>query len=162
MKRSIKIFLRVLLSVLVLLTTLLVFTQTSIFKSWLRDTILAQVNQNIQGRLTVESLSGNLFTTISLNNLQLAGSGDTVMVIEQIKVNYDFLKLLNKERYSHVMDCCHDPGFGLFPLCSRPACHPCDLHECHEFVCLPDLRPVQVAGAARRLLSDSAASEARR
>ena len=24
------------------------------------------------------------------------------------------LKLLSKERYSHVMDCCHDPGLGLF------------------------------------------------
>lgn len=33
-------------------------------------------------------------------------------------------------------------------LATRPGCHPCDLHECPAFVCLPDLRPGAVADAA--------------
>lgn len=38
-------------------------------------------------------------------------------------------------------------------LATRPPCHPCDLHRCPAFVCLPDLRPETVAAAARDLLA---------
>jgi ADP-heptose:LPS heptosyltransferase len=44
-------------------------------------------------------------------------------------------------------------GMGPFQvLCTSPACHPCGLHECGDFICLPDLSPEEVAGAARGLL----------
>lgn len=33
-------------------------------------------------------------------------------------------------------------------LATRPGCHPCDLHECPAFICLPDLRPGAVADLA--------------
>lgn len=37
-------------------------------------------------------------------------------------------------------------GAGPFRvLATRPACHPCDLHECGQFVCLPDLGAAEVA-----------------
>jgi ADP-heptose:LPS heptosyltransferase len=32
-------------------------------------------------------------------------------------------------------------------LATRPHCHPCDLHECDAFVCLPELRPAAVVDA---------------
>ncbi len=36
-------------------------------------------------------------------------------------------------------------GFGPYrALCTRPDCHPCDLHHCDAFVCLPDLSPERV------------------
>jgi len=36
-------------------------------------------------------------------------------------------------------------------LCTRPPCHPCDLHACDDFVCLPALTPVQVMAAVAEL-----------
>ncbi len=37
-------------------------------------------------------------------------------------------------------------------LCTRPACHPCDLHECDEFICLPRLSPSEVLDAVDDVL----------
>ena len=42
-------------------------------------------------------------------------------------------------------------------LATRPDCHPCHLHRCDAFVCLPELAPDQVAEA----LSDVLAPEPR-
>jgi len=39
-------------------------------------------------------------------------------------------------------------------LATRPTCHPCDLHACDAFVCLPDLSPVEVVAAARDLFDN--------
>ena len=38
-------------------------------------------------------------------------------------------------------------------VATRPHCHPCDLHECLDFICLPDLRPEQVLEALDEVLS---------
>lgn len=47
-------------------------------------------------------------------------------------------------------------GTGPFRVLARaPHCHPCDLHECTEFICLPELEPAVVWDALRDLLSDS-------
>jgi ADP-heptose:LPS heptosyltransferase len=42
-------------------------------------------------------------------------------------------------------------------LATRPACHPCDLHACDAFICLPDLSPADVLAAARDLFSGNRA-----
>jgi ADP-heptose:LPS heptosyltransferase len=36
-------------------------------------------------------------------------------------------------------------------LATRPACHPCDLHRCEAFVCLPELRATAVVAAVREV-----------
>jgi len=38
-------------------------------------------------------------------------------------------------------------------LGTYPPCHPCDLHICEKFVCMPDLEPLRVAELARELLN---------
>ncbi|MBM4131515.1 glycosyltransferase family 9 protein [bacterium] len=49
-------------------------------------------------------------------------------------------------------------GAGPFRVvATRPACHPCDLHRCPAFVCLPDLLPGAVARAARELFAEGGA-----
>ena len=45
-------------------------------------------------------------------------------------------------------------GAGPFRvLATRPGCHPCDLHECPAFICLPGLEPAVVADAALGLFA---------
>ncbi len=45
-------------------------------------------------------------------------------------------------------------------LLHKPHCHPCDLHECGNFICLPELSVAQVATAARELFGSQPRSEA--
>jgi len=40
-------------------------------------------------------------------------------------------------------------------ICRRPDCHPCDRHQCDEFVCLPGITPESVAAAASDLLTEA-------
>ena len=47
-------------------------------------------------------------------------------------------------------------GSGPFHVLARaPFCHPCDLHECREFICLPDLEPATVLDALDGLLTEN-------
>jgi ADP-heptose:LPS heptosyltransferase len=47
-------------------------------------------------------------------------------------------------------------GFGPFRVLARvPHCHPCDLHECPAFVCLPDLDPTVVLEELETLLDET-------
>jgi len=46
------------------------------------------------------------------------------------------------------------PYAGLGPyraLCARPDCHPCDRHDCDDFVCMPTIDPEQVVAAVAGL-----------
>lgn len=43
-------------------------------------------------------------------------------------------------------------------LATRPPCHPCHLHACDAFVCLPDLAPATVLAALRDMLAGRQAS----
>ncbi|MBU8871934.1 MAG: glycosyltransferase family 9 protein [Gemmatimonadales bacterium] len=46
-------------------------------------------------------------------------------------------------------------GAGPFRvLAEAPHCHPCDLHECEEFICLPRLKAEKVASAILTMLSE--------
>ncbi len=42
-------------------------------------------------------------------------------------------------------------------LALKPDCHPCDLHECGAFICLPDLKPASVRDSAVALFGQAAA-----
>ncbi|UCF62876.1 MAG: translocation/assembly module TamB domain-containing protein [bacterium] len=99
MKRTSKIFLRVLLIILGLLVGVLLFMQTPIFKSWIKNVIVTQINKNIRGQLSIESLSGNLFARISLNDVKLVMEEDTLIRINHLTVDYEPRKLLKKEIY---------------------------------------------------------------
>lgn len=51
-------------------------------------------------------------------------------------------------------------GTGAFQVLARaPQCHPCDLHECGAFICLPDLEPAVVRESLDALLAQSPVQE---
>jgi ADP-heptose:LPS heptosyltransferase len=45
-------------------------------------------------------------------------------------------------------------------LLHKPHCHPCDLHECGNFICLPELSVAQVATTAGELFGSQQRPEA--
>jgi ADP-heptose:LPS heptosyltransferase len=44
-------------------------------------------------------------------------------------------------------------------LATKPLCHPCDLHDCGAFICLPELSPSAVLALARDLFSGKPATD---
>jgi ADP-heptose:LPS heptosyltransferase len=47
-------------------------------------------------------------------------------------------------------------GSGPFRVLARaPHCHPCDLHECREFICLPDLESATVLDSLDSLMTEN-------
>ncbi len=54
-------------------------------------------------------------------------------------------------------------GSGPFRVMVRaPHCHPCDLHECPAFICLPELEPAAVWDALSSLLGEAVSPAGRR
>lgn len=47
----------------------------------------------------------------------------------------------------------YEPSGPFRVLATRPACHPCDLHDCGQFICLPDLEAEEVAATISDLVS---------
>jgi len=97
MKRLLKIILIFFLRCLILLMGIMLFSQTPLFKNWVKGKIVAQINQYINGQVTIEELSGNLFRGVSLSGIRLIDQRDTILVVGQLKLNYQPLKLLQKK-----------------------------------------------------------------
>jgi hypothetical protein len=88
------------LTVSVILITLLLLLQTTFFKTWILDIVLAELNSTMVkegNNLFAESLGGNIITGIKLNNAGIKVQKDTLVKFDYLDVNYNIFKLFNKE-----------------------------------------------------------------
>jgi translocation and assembly module TamB len=77
---------------------LLLFTQTSIFKNTLRNIIITQMNELLtEADFKLEKISGNLFQTISLENVEITIDENSILSIEKIKLKYQIFSLLSRK-----------------------------------------------------------------
>ncbi len=74
----------------------LVATQTAWFRDWLRGYIVKQANQNLNGRLSIARLGGNLFYGIELENVALTVDGREAVRIRNVGVKYNALQMITK------------------------------------------------------------------
>jgi hypothetical protein len=81
---------------LFLVAVVLGFTQTKLFRSYLRTKLVQLVTNDLHGELTLSSLEGNLFTGFQVENVVLRREGEPVMTVERLEVKYDPLGLLTK------------------------------------------------------------------
>ena len=91
-----KITVILVVATLVVVTGLLLFTQTALFRKWLRNTITSQVNKQLGAELTIAELDGNLFGSIFLKDILLTNAPDTLITISEVSISWSFLELLNK------------------------------------------------------------------
>ncbi len=73
-----------------------VATQTAWFRDWLRGYIVKQANQNLNGRLSIGRLGGNLFYGVEMENVALAIDGREAVRIRNIGVKYNALQMITK------------------------------------------------------------------
>ena len=97
LRRLLKLTLISFFAFLTLLIGLVLFSQIPLFKNWLKGKIVDQISQSIEGRATIEDLSGNLFTRVSLSGIHLIDQQDTILAIGKIDLVYEPLKLFRKK-----------------------------------------------------------------
>lgn len=97
MRRSIKLFFKITLgfaiAVVVLLLALAALTQTARFKAWLRDELLAQAQEKLAGKLSLDRIEGNLVSNFTLVDLQLDYDDETLARIPRVEVGFRLLPL---------------------------------------------------------------------
>lgn len=95
MQRWLKISLISLAGIGGLLVLVLGFTQTGIFRSWLKGQVIDAVNPMLNGELRIKSLDGSLFSRLEINGLSLYDEKeDTVAAVKRISADYAFWDLL--------------------------------------------------------------------
>ena len=81
---------------LFLAAVVLGFTQTKLFRSYLRTKLVQVVANDLHGELVLSSLEGNLFTGFQVENVVLRRNGEPVLTVERLEVKYDPLGIFTK------------------------------------------------------------------
>lgn len=95
MKKLLKYFGIVVAAFIVLIAILAAFTQTAIFKNWLKNKAVALAQSYVNGQVSIEALKGNLFTHFELEGLSISQKDERVIGIRRASINYNPLALLS-------------------------------------------------------------------
>lgn len=92
-------FIYLVLGILLILLIAFSFTQTSVFRDWLKDTIVEELNSSMNGEIAIRKLEGTIFTSLILKNTLITQNDDTILSAEHIEIKTSPLKLLFKIIY---------------------------------------------------------------
>ena len=83
---------------------LTMFSQTPIFRTWLKNKAIAWVQPHINGEINVISLRGNLFTYIQIKGLSIQMGGVPVIKVRRLFLSYDpFSILLRRIEFRQIL-----------------------------------------------------------
>lgn len=100
LRYSVNAFIYTIVGLFMLFLVFFGISQTSLFKDWLRDTIVETVNEGINGKLSIEKIDGTIFTSLIITNASLADAkNDTVVFAKKIELKTSPLKILFKNIY---------------------------------------------------------------
>src|SRR5215218_11407701 len=78
-----------------ILAIALIVSQTPWFKDWLRRYIVRESKQYLNGELSIGGLGGNLFFGVQLSDVALDVSGERVMSVKGLEVDYSVIELIS-------------------------------------------------------------------
>ncbi|MDY0083274.1 MAG: hypothetical protein RBR74_08850, partial [Ignavibacteriaceae bacterium] len=100
LRYGVNIFIFTFLFIFMLLMIFFGVSQTSFFKSWLRDFVVETVNDEINGKLSIGEIEGTIFTSLIIKNTALSTlQNDTVVYAGKIELRTSPLKILFKNIY---------------------------------------------------------------
>src|SRR5512138_2350941 len=73
----------------------LIVSQTTWFKEWLRGFIVRQADDYVNGRLSIGRLDGNLFFGVEMEDVDVTVNGQQVVALKDVGVDYNFLTFLS-------------------------------------------------------------------
>lgn len=97
MNRFIKISLFLISGFILCTFGVLFFTQTKIFKSWLKDFAVEKSTDFLNTEIALEEIKGNFFSNLSLVGLKLKNETETLVKIDEISLSYDLSEILEKK-----------------------------------------------------------------
>ncbi len=77
------------------LAVALIVSETPWFKDWLRRYVMRESKQYLNGQLTIGGLGGNLFFGINLSDVAIDLSGEPVVAVKSLKVDYNPLDFIS-------------------------------------------------------------------
>jgi autotransporter translocation and assembly factor TamB len=83
------------LALVLLIAAGVALTQTGWFKNWLRQKVVAQAGQYLNGTLTIERLNGSVFTDVELEGVALHHEGQTAVAMDKLTVHYSPLNMIS-------------------------------------------------------------------
>ena len=105
LRYGVNIFVYTFVGLFMLLMVFFGISQTSIFKNWLRDTVVEIVNDGINGKLHIEEIDGTIFTSLLIKNATLTSlQNDTVISAGKIELKTSPLKILFKNIYARKFE----------------------------------------------------------
>jgi len=97
LKRSLKYTGYLTASILLLIALLLVATQTSPFKRFIKDQVIEIVNKELNGELSIEQLDGNFFSHLTFHDLTFTSSDSLLLSLTELTLTYDLKTILDKQ-----------------------------------------------------------------
>ncbi|MBI3258262.1 MAG: hypothetical protein HYZ54_02095 [Ignavibacteriae bacterium] len=83
--------------------SVILVTQTESFRRWATPFLQNFLNDQLQGHVEFSDIEINLLRGLTLHDVRLIASGDTVLVTREISIGYDLEQFLNKKIYvSHL------------------------------------------------------------
>src|SRR5215210_7206034 len=73
----------------------LIVSQTPWFKDWLRRYIVRESKQYLNGELSIGGLGGNLFFGVQLSDVALDMSGQRVLAVKGLEIDYSVIELIS-------------------------------------------------------------------
>lgn len=99
LQRIVNVFLYIGLAIFALFVLLFGVSQTQTFRNWLRDFVVEQANDNLNGKISIGKLEGTLFTSLILRNTIVTMEKDTLFNAGMIEVRTSPLKIFLKTIY---------------------------------------------------------------
>ncbi|MCH8941677.1 MAG: hypothetical protein IIA48_04450 [Bacteroidetes bacterium] len=96
-QKIVNFFISIFIAFLFLVFLFFGISQTSTFREYLRKTVVNEVNNSINGRLSIEKIDGTLLTSLYLRNVVITAKKDTLLKAETIELKTSPLQLLFKK-----------------------------------------------------------------
>ena len=101
MKRIWRILLWIAAGTFALIVTLigaaLIFTRTARFNGLLRAQIVSYLAQTYRGSITIRSIEGSIWGSLTLSDIEVHHAGATILSIPQLRVGYEILPALRSQ-----------------------------------------------------------------
>lgn len=98
-RKIVNIFIGIFLGLVLLIILTVGFTQTKTFRSLLREKVIEIANEELNGKLNIESIDGTILTSLFLRNVSIVVDKDTLLFAGKIEVKTSPLQLLLKKIY---------------------------------------------------------------
>lgn len=97
--KAVNVFISVLAGLFFLLMAVVAFMQTATFRELLRSRVISIVNDEIHGEINIGKIDGSFFTGLTLTDVSLKDSRDTVASVHKVELLFNPLYLIKKNIY---------------------------------------------------------------